>query len=379
MQILYVPRSDAHIISGGDVEYARLLGDHLSQLGVGLMFASFDELQSISSVDAVFLTQIYQIDVAEKVAEWASRRNKPLLISPLFEEGLRLGYRYAQQGRGKWYQLTRLIGSTLAEIIFLLRENSLRTRSNLWQRQRRLLQQVYLLPNTRYELNHLCHWFKLDNPSAAIIPLGIDPSHFNKNIGGQLNNLPENVRSWQGSYVMQVGLISSRKNQVSLLKALYNEDVPIVFVGRQSPYEPDYYNRLKAMAERRGNVQFFERVSIESLAALYGHSAVHALPSWSERPGLVSLEAAACGTSVVASDSAPIWEYLDNGIHLCKPQNETSIRKAVHAALSQGSPDIADRVCERYTWERTAWQFKSVLESVLNNQRHNHHAHPVPD
>jgi len=68
------------------------------------------------------------------------------------------------------------------------------------------------------------------------------------------------------------------------------------------------YTRLCGWASPR--TQFIERVSDAELAALLRGSAVHALPSWGDLPGFVSLEAAARGARVVAGARGSEREYL---------------------------------------------------------------------
>lgn len=365
MKILYIPRSDADVITGGDLTFAGLLGKALCPLGIEMTRVGVDQLEHIVDADAVFLTQIYQIDVAEKAAQWASRRGIPLLISPLFEEGERLGFRLALQGQGKWSHLTEFIGLWAAEELFVRRETARRTRQNIWQRQRQLLQQAYLLPNTRYELKHLCRWFKLTNLRATVIPLGIDPVKFNLETGGAAEFLPDQLQPWRGEYLLQVGLISARKNQLGLLRAMNNDRVPVVLLGRHSPYELSYVAEVAGLAHARGNVAMLEHVDLSTLAALYGQAAAHILPSWSERPGLVSLEAAACGCNVVTSASAPIWEYLGQETGICAPNRLKSIRQAALDAMNRKpAPPLSNKIASNYTWDRTAGAFGQVLRDI---------------
>lgn len=368
MKIIYVPRSDAQTVSGGDIISARLIGNALCLLGINIEIAPIEELNTIKGADAVFLTQIYQINTAEKAAGWAKQRNIPLFISPLFEEGLRLGYRLAAQGRGNWHRLSRAVGRRSAEKLFMARESARRSRQDVWRRQRALLQQARLLPNTHYELRHLCDWFRLADPRAVVVPLGIDPDAFNLEAGGCVDALPEKIRPWRGHYLLQVGLISARKNQLGFLKAMRDSPQPIVILGRPSPYETDYVAEVRRLARERGNVAFLEHVDLRTLAALYGQAAAHILPSWSERPGLVSLEAAACGCRVVTSAAAPVWEYLGDDVGVCEPGDGASIRRAVQNVPSQPSGSaLSQKVLNNYTWDHTARGFKASIESAIGS------------
>ncbi len=366
MKVLYVPRSDADVVTGGDVLYAGSLCQALGPLGVELVCVEVDHLEHVVDADAVFLTQIYQIDVAEKVAHWVSRRGIPLLISPLYEEGDHLGFRLTVQGEGKWSRISRIIGSQAAEELYVRREAARRTRQGIWQRQRQLLQQAYVVSNTHYELEHLRRWFKLTNLRATIIPLGIDPGKFNLESGGATEFLPAQIQAWRGKYLLQVGLISARKNQLSLLRAMDDSLIPVVLIGRHSPYEPGYVSEVTQLARARGTVAMLEHVDLSTLAALYGQAAAHVLPSWSERPGLVSLEAAACGCNVVTSTAAPIWEYLGQEVDICAPNSSKSIQQAVLNAMNRKSTlSLSNKITSTYTWDRTAGAFRQMLRDII--------------
>ena len=101
-----------------------------------------------------------------------------------------------------------------------------------------------------------------------------------------------------------------RNAQVELIEALYDVPVPLVFVGRPLPYEPNYADRARELARSRGNVTFLERLPDEDLPLVYAAAAAHILPSWIELPGLSSLEAGASGTRVIASRDSSVVEIL---------------------------------------------------------------------
>jgi glycosyltransferase involved in cell wall biosynthesis len=156
-------------------------------------------------------------------------------------------------------------------------------------------------------------------------------------------------------YVLQVARIQSAKNQLGLMQALFDIPIPIVFAGQPSPYETDYVNRCYELAQKRGQVYFLGPMSSEELAGIYVLAAVHALPSWRETPGLVSLEAAAAGCRVVSTSIGSAREYFGDHAWYCDPRDPQSIRRAVlHALEAPHSESLRNLVLERYTWEAAA-------------------------
>ena len=104
------------------------------------------------------------------------------------------------------------------------------------------------------------------------------------------------------NYILQVGRIEYLKNQLNLLYALKdNDSIPIVFIGQDN--DVDYAKKLRALAQKRGNVYFLKKIPHEEITSFYYYAALHVLLSLRESPGLVSIEAAAIGCPIVISTS----------------------------------------------------------------------------
>lgn len=167
-------------------------------------------------------------------------------------------------------------------------------------------------------------------------------------------------------YVLCVGRIEYRKNQLMLLKALEDSPVTVVFVGGAGVAEPTYESACRVF-RRSGQTVFLNRLSDELLASAYSGARVHALPSWYELPGLVSIEAAHYGCNVVASDYGTIRDYLGELPFYCEPDSPQSIREAVEAAYESGPrPSLADHV-RQFTWRRAAERHLEVYEIALRS------------
>ena len=367
MKIVYVPRKDANDVPGGDIVLMRCIKKHIKSLGVEIKIVPIEGLRYQSGAQALHLTQIYQLDVAEEAVEWATKQQIPILISPLFEESLSVWYRMAIQRHAMWYYLSRVLGATLSESVYKAWQAGKRTRIPEWRRQRKLLRSAHVVANSLYEASHLRKWFNSPDLAASIVPVGVDSEFYGSQLIDTRQPLPDPLESWSGDYVLQVGVISRRKNQEGLLRALHSTVEPIVLLGRPSPYDIDYYNEVQRKANERGNVVFIEYVSDTLLPKLYRNAAVHILPSWSERPGLVTLEAAASGCKVISTNRSPIWEYLGSRADYCDPAKPNSIPLAVQRALGKsGSGDLKRYVLTNYSWQQTAAKLKSVYERLLN-------------
>ncbi len=164
-------------------------------------------------------------------------------------------------------------------------------------------------------------------------------------------------------FVLCVGRIESRKNQLMLLKALENVEVPVVLAGGGFTYQPEYAQAVKNF-KRKGQTIVTGRISEEMLASAYAAAKVHALPSWYELPGLVSLEAASYGCNVVATERGTARDYLGPKAFYCDPASEESIRNAVLAAYYGPKQEGLDTVVRQYTWDRVAQETYELYQEI---------------
>ncbi|HET7009355.1 MAG TPA: glycosyltransferase, partial [Anaerolineales bacterium] len=188
--------------------------------------------------------------------------------------------------------------------------------------------------------------------------------------GGVAGKAPAGPRLEYRDFVLEVGTIYPVKNQLGLIEALFDLPVPIVFVGQVMEAYADYAAACRNAASRRGKVIFVEQLPHEELPAVYRTAAVHALPSWRETPGLVSLEAAVAGCKIVSTSIGSARDYFGEEAWYCHPGDPASIRNAVEAALAAPrTPALERRVKEEFTWERAAEAMLASYRKVVSAQR----------
>ena len=89
--------------------------------------------------------------------------------------------------------------------------------------------------------------------------------------------------------------------------------------------------------------------------------------SWFETTGLSTLEAAACGCSVVISKKGDQVEYFEENAHYAMPDDIESIKSALLDADKKGhSSALQEKILIDYNWDKTAEQTMKAYRSVLN-------------
>lgn len=341
MRALLWNRPNAESSPGGDTVQWRHTAEALRARGVAVQetIAPAAELD-LSGFDLVHLFNLQSEGPALAVAERAAAAGVPIALSTIWwdlSEG-----RYARRLRRK--RLLRLRERVLG------REASLE-RFRRWDRgrargrrrdeaARRLLElSGVLLPNSVREIAALEDYFALDvRAKSAVVTNGVSVPPEALALGA------ESAREG----VLCVGSLNPLKNQLALIEATRGL-APLTLVGPATP--GPYLEECQRAAASHGSCRILPARPQDELWELYAGAAVHALPSFRETPGLVSLEAAALGCGLVSTDRGSAEEYLGPDAEYCDPTSLSSIRDALEGTLSSPRCVPPERLA-RYTWER---------------------------
>lgn len=224
-----------------------------------------------------------------------------------------------------------------------------------------------ILPNSWLELQALRSDLQWDGDCFEIAHYGVDPSVF-LDADPQLFHKHTEIKQ---PFVLQAGRIEPSKNQAMLCWALRNTGMPIVLIG-SSKHWPAYGELCKAICGNQ--VRIIDHLPQPILASAYAAAAVHALPSWMETCGLVSLEAALSGTPLVGSIFGHELEYLEGDAWNCDPGNPDSIRNAVVEAWNAGRHHskpitMKRKILERFNWEQTTDATEKLYRRVLAKRK----------
>lgn len=172
-----------------------------------------------------------------------------------------------------------------------------------------------------------------------------------------------------GNFVLQVGRIEPTKNQLCLLLAMMeHKEIPLVFVGKQNKIKKYYVDKLKKLAAIRGNTFFIEELPQTQLAQYYKAAKVHALPSFRESPGLVTLEALFYGCNIVVSDErfCPVRYYkFDQLGYICDPYSAKSIEEAVMHAYQDKKVYVGKDYFDFFSYQNAAKITREAYQKLL--------------
>jgi glycosyltransferase involved in cell wall biosynthesis len=161
----------------------------------------------------------------------------------------------------------------------------------------------------------------------------------------------------QGGYVLAVGAIQPRKNQLAALEAAAEVGMPLVLVGPAK-------DRGLADELRRRGARLQGHVEPERLADLYRGAACLVQASRFEGFGLPVLEAMACGTPVVAVREPALEEVAgDASVFVDEGALAEGIRRAIaeRERLSAAGLEHVGAFSWRATAERTLAVYGEIL------------------
>ncbi|HEV3366499.1 MAG TPA: glycosyltransferase [Acidimicrobiales bacterium] len=184
----------------------------------------------------------------------------------------------------------------------------------------------------------------------------------------------------QGPLLLFVGRIQPLKGVALAVRAVAaladdHADARLVVVGGPSgPQGEAEVERTRAMVHDLGleeRVVFVPPRPHELLSTYYRAADVCLVPSRSESFGLVALEAAACGTPVVASDVGGLRSLIDHGRtgYLVEEPSPEAFAAWVRQILAE--PLLAERLstgavlrARRYTWARAAHLLREIYAEL---------------
>ena len=174
-------------------------------------------------------------------------------------------------------------------------------------------------------------------------------------------------------YILFVGTLQPRKNLTRLIEAFSNlqsqiSNLQLVIAGKKGWLYEDIFRQVEELG-LEGKVVFTDYVPEGDLPALLSGARLFVFPSLYEGFGLPVLEAMACGTPVVCSNTSSLPEVAGNAALLVDPLDVEELAAAMERVL--GDEELRAGLIERgfeqtrrFSWEKCARETLSVLESV---------------
>ena len=239
-----------------------------------------------------------------------------------------------------------------------------------------------IIASTEAELAQFRWIYRQETNKVEIIEPGVDIAHFYPIPADEAREFVEATDDRR--IILFVGRIQPLKGLDSLLNAmalLYQrgqQDLHLMVIGGQPDADSgevsEEMNRLKALTselELEGEVTFLGRQDQDVLQYYYSAAEILVMPSHYESFGLVALEAMACGTPVVASETGGLVFLVkdgETGLHVPTGAPQALADKLQYLLENDSElrrlGEQAAKYARKFKWGRVADRMIEVYEQL---------------
>lgn len=215
-----------------------------------------------------------------------------------------------------------------------------------------------IIGNSNIECDNMSNVLNIPRNRFKTVYNGVDDTFYDKvnpNIFREYFNLHD-------KFVLNIGNIEPRKNQLNLVKAMKSfPNIKLVLIGHIR--DGDYANQV--MAEGGKQVQYLGYLENDDqlLRSAFNACEVFCLPSTLETPGLAALEALACNSKVIVTSVGATYEYFRDSVLYCQPMSVNSIVDAIEASLKNNKSSINT---SNFLWGNVVSKLSNVYKSTMS-------------
>ena len=231
----------------------------------------------------------------------------------------------------------------------------------------------YILADSENTRDDLICLLGVPPAKVEVVPGGVDSNFAPVRDKDTLERMRQHV-SGGAPFILSVGVIEPRKNLVRLIEAFEmlkaRIDLPhkLVLAGKRGWLSDPIYQRAES-SRLASEILFPGYISDADLPALYSAADLFAFPSLYEGFGLPPLEAMACGTPVVVSNSSSLPEVVGNAALSVEAESTEELADAMvrlfeDSALRAGNVAAGLEQARRFTWQTAAERMLAVYRRL---------------
>jgi glycosyltransferase involved in cell wall biosynthesis len=226
----------------------------------------------------------------------------------------------------------------------------------------------------------LIEHFQIPPDKITLVPNGIR-AYFRRITDPVLLEATRHKFGLKSPLVLGVGTQEPRKNHLGLIKAFHkavstgNKSTRPAMLALAGGSGWLYKETEQIVAELKleKKVRFLGHVSDLELMMLYSLADVFVFPSFYEGFGVPPLEAMACGTPVITSNTSSLPEVVGDAAIMVNPQKINEIASAMNRVLEnkQLQEDLRQKGYTRaahFTWVRSAQKMLSIYQQLYEGK-----------
>lgn len=236
-----------------------------------------------------------------------------------------------------------------------------------------------VLTVSEFSRDAILHAYDIPASKITVVPNAANPEF--RVIGrGLAQRAARELLKFDGPFVLSVGDLQPRKNQIGLIAAFAKllTDYPqlnhhLVLTGQETWFA----SRVREAARDCGfasRIHFTGFVSDTELLQLYNACDCFVFPSFYEGFGLPILEAMACGRAVACSNTSAMPEVADGAGLLFDPYAVEEIGRAMRdilldAELRGRMERLGLQRASQFTWKKSARATLDVYKEIVHSSR----------
>ncbi|RRN76620.1 glycosyltransferase family 1 protein, partial [Pseudoxanthomonas sp. SGD-10] len=215
-------------------------------------------------------------------------------------------------------------------------------------------------------------FFKIDENKIDVVYQGCHPIFKERSPGDKLDEVKEKYNLPE-SYLLCVGTVERRKNQLLILQALTKLDnhIHAVITGKATSYKKELLDFIEKhnLYER---VVFLENVPFDDLPTIYQMSKIFVYPSRFEGFGIPLLEALNSGVPVIGATGSCLEEAGGPHSFYVSPDDADALSSAIRQILQDETLrkkmiEEGFKYAEQFTEENIAKNIMNVYQKTLQN------------
>ncbi len=234
----------------------------------------------------------------------------------------------------------------------------------------------HIITISQFSKNEIIKYLQVPGDKISIMPCGVDLSIFNPNYSDDEISAIRKKYCINKDYILYLGTLEPRKNieiliEAYLLLKVKSSSLPkLVIAGKKGWMYESIFKKVE-LYNLKDDVIFTDYVDDGDVPILLNGASIFVFPSIYEGFGLPPLEAMACGTPVIASNTASIPEVIGDAGILVNPYSPEELSCAIEELINDEILRLELRrrslqQAEKYTWKMSVHKLKGIYQSLLD-------------
>ncbi|MDE7312707.1 MAG: glycosyltransferase family 4 protein [Eubacterium sp.] len=308
------------------------------------------------------------------------------LLCSLFPVPYRMFFR-SRQDITQCFNFTAPFGAygkcltVIHDMAYLACPQTVRLKTRYWLRasmKRSCKYADHIITVSEFSKQEIMRYLHVAPTRITVVPNAVDHTKYHPYYPTEQIRQAARVYGISQNYFLYLGTVEPRKNLETLIGAyamlcMEKEDVPQLVIAGGKGWMCDSIYRKAAQVQLGNRILFTGYVAQEDSPLLMCGAEAFVFPSAYEGFGMPPLEAMACGTPVIVSNTTALPEVVGDAGILADPESEEALCQAMKRIL--GNKEYREKLrmlglqrAGGFTWEKSAQKLAEVYKKLCEGQ-----------